>query len=327
MGVWRVGADVLARSRFTVSPLAETVAALLALHRGRPVSGREPWLRAHIPAYRDRLAANPVEALFVQAALRPNWLADFVTMPPLESDRTFHDELSRVRETPAEVAVGDLAAGLGGPVPAELRVPDLPGRAAGLLEWIWTHTVRPEWGRLSRVFEADVVARTQRLSSGGWAAALSGMRPGMRWLGDGRLRINAYDNPPRDIAADARLLFIPATTNGGWVGWDPPRRYAVVYPCTGLLADPPGGAPPEALRRLLGPVRAGILTRLAEPKSTTQLVALTGHGLGSVGGHLRVLLDAELVRRRRSGRSVLYYRTPLGDHLADPRLNRDAPSG
>jgi DNA-binding transcriptional ArsR family regulator len=56
---------------------------------------------------------------------------------------------------------------------------------------------------------------------------------------------------------------------------------------------------------------------LDTPKSTTHLVALTGHGLGSVGGHLRVLLDARLVRRRRSGRSVLYYRTETGEALAD----------
>lgn len=47
-------------------------------------------------------------------------------------------------------------------------------------------------------------------------------------------------------------------------------------------------------------------------------VAVTGYGLGSVGGHLRVLLDAGLVRRRRSGRSVLYYRTPAGDQLVSP---------
>ncbi len=35
MGVWLVGADVLARSRFAISPLAETVGTLFVL-RGAP---------------------------------------------------------------------------------------------------------------------------------------------------------------------------------------------------------------------------------------------------------------------------------------------------
>ncbi|MFI6735384.1 winged helix-turn-helix domain-containing protein [Nonomuraea sp. NPDC050451] len=43
--------------------------------------------------------------------------------------------------------------------------------------------------------------------------------------------------------------------------------------------------------------------------STTRLVAVTGQGLRSVGRHLRGLLDAGLVERRRAGRSVLYVRT------------------
>ena len=37
--------------------------------------------------------------------------------------------------------------------------------------------------------------------------------------------------------------------------------------------------------------------------------------LGSVGGHLKVLLEAGIVLRRRSGREVLYWRTALGDAL------------
>ncbi|MEO3810930.1 transcriptional regulator [Sphaerisporangium sp. B11E5] len=333
MGIWRVGADVLAGSRFTVSPLAQTVAALNALHKGRAAPGRQAWLREHRPAYRERLDGDRVEALLVWAALRPTWLADFLITPPRDDDRTFHDELRRVRQTPAEVAAADLAVAVGAPLPAELRVPDLPARAAALLEWVWTATVQPEWPRLRRVFEADIVSRTGHLGTGGWAAALAGLRPGLRWLGDGRLRINPYDNPPRHIADDAQLLFIPTTTTHGWVTWDTPHRYAIIYPCTGFLAAPPalragenptpppvraGTAPPAAVRALIGPVRAGILAHLGEPRSTTHLVALTGHSLGSVGGHLKVLLAARLIDRRRSGRSVLYYRTPLGDRLLNP---------
>jgi DNA-binding transcriptional ArsR family regulator len=61
------------------------------------------------------------------------------------------------------------------------------------------------------------------------------------------------------------------------------------------------------------------LIRLDTPKSTTQLVALTGQPLGSVGRHLKVLHEAGLASRRRAGRSVLYYRTPLGDSLVTVR--------
>ncbi|WP_394813424.1 ArsR/SmtB family transcription factor [Streptomyces johnsoniae] len=206
-------------------------------------------------------------------------------------------------------------------------MPDPAGRAADLLEWVWERAVRADWPRHRRLFEADIVSRTQALSAGGWAAALGGLRPGMRWLGDGRLRINAYAYPPRDLAA-AQLLFIPTTSPRGWVGWEEPHRYAIVYPCAGLLAErAPAAAPPDALGRLIGPARATLLAALAAPRSTTHLVALTGFALGSVGGHLRVLRDAGLVSRRRSGRSVLYYRTALGDGLAGAEAGTEAGAG
>ena len=59
-------------------------------------------------------------------------------------------------------------------------------------------------------------------------------------------------------------------------------------------------------------VAVPVLMLLDTPKSTTQLVALTGLGLGSVGRHLKILLDAGLVQRRRAGRSVLYSLTRAG---------------
>jgi len=113
------------------------------------------------------------------------------------------------------------------------------------------------------------------------------MRPSMRWLGEGRLQINAYDYPPQDLA-DGSLLFIPITGAHGWVGWRRPHLYSVVYPCAGLLAE---GQPtaPNALRRLIGPARATLLNHLDNPMSTTQLVSATGFALGAVGNHLKVL--------------------------------------
>ncbi|MDN3358449.1 helix-turn-helix domain-containing protein [Actinomadura sp. DC4] len=325
MGLWQVNADTLAGSRFVVSALNETISALIALQRATASHpGERAWLDAHLPSYRERL--DPVTALLVRAGFNRRWNVDFLTpTPPASGSPSFAAELTVIRETAPPAARADLEVALDGPLPPLLRRDDLPALAADLLEWVWAETVRPYWARRRRILEADIVSRTRQLSLDGWAAALNDMREGMRWLGDGRLQINVHDHPPREISG-AQLLFVPVTGRG-WVSWEEPHRYAVVYPCSGVLASPDRTPAPEALGRLLGPARAGVLVLLSSPFSTTQMVALTGQGLGSVGRHLRVLLDAGLVNRRRTGRSVLYYRTSAGDTLvaaahrpADPPL-------
>ena len=323
MGWWQVNADTLAGSRFVLSPLAEATASLIALEGAVAAHpGERTWLDTHHPAYRERVAGDPVTELLVRAALGRHWIADFLTLTPAgEGEPTFGEELMRMRERSPEAARADLTVSLGGPLPARLHRSDLPERAADLLQWVWTETVLPYWPRRRRIMEADVIARTRELSQGGWAVALADMRPGMRWLGEGRLQINAHDHPPRKIAG-AQLLFVPVTPRQGWVSWDAPHRYALVYPCSGVLAQADLAPAPEALGTLLGPARAGVLVLLDSPKSTTQLVALTGQGLGSVGRHLKVLLDARLVQRRRAGRSVLYYRTAAGETLLEAQRNR-----
>ncbi|MCX4797496.1 winged helix-turn-helix domain-containing protein [Streptomyces sp. NBC_01242] len=319
MGMWQINTDTLAGSRFVVSPLAETISALNALERGRADHpGERAWLDAHLPAYRARQAADPVAARLVPAALGSSWNADFITPTPTgEGTPSFAQELAPVRATTPARARADLEVSLGGPLPALLDRDDLAQRAADVLHWVWDRTVLPDWPRRRRIIEADIVARTGQLSQGGWAAALSRLRPGMRWLGGSRLQINAHDYPPKQLSG-VRLLFVPVTQRTGWVSWDDEaQRYAVVYPCSGTLADAGRARVPDSLARLLGPARAAVLVLLADPKSTTQLVALTGQALGSVGRHLKVLLDSGLADRRRAGRSVLYFRTDVGDALVE----------
>lgn len=326
MGIWQVDADTLAGSRFVVSSLAETTASLKKL--AAPVAahpGERRWLDAYLPVYRARLAAAPVTALLVDAAFGARWTADFFTPTPFgAAEDDLPDGLARIRAVPSDTVRAHLAVSAPGPLPEPLRrADDLAERAAQLLAWVWETAVRPEWPRRRRVMEADVVARTRELTRGGWAAAFGGMRPTMRWLGEGRLRINAHDYPPRDISG-AELLFVPVTPKQGWVSWPPAGdRYAVVYPCAGALADAGRAAPPAGLATLIGPARAQVLLLLDPALTTTQLVALTGQGLGSVGRHLKVLLDAGLVGRRRAGRSVLYYRSPAGETLLAAQRDGD----
>ncbi len=148
---------------------------------------------------------------------------------------------------------------------------------ADVLSAAWQALLEPEWPTLRAILERDVVYRAGQLTSRGWAAA-----PG-----------------------DLRL--------------DPPWPPALVYPARGVAAlwERPGRpAPGSALDRLLGPSRATILIALEEPASTTQLVATLGQSLGGIGEHLAVLREAGLISRARSGRSVLYRRTPAGHALA-----------
>jgi DNA-binding transcriptional ArsR family regulator len=316
MGVWRIESDELVSSRFVVSPLIETVGALRMFARHDPTPDAREWYRANVPRFRAHLATDPRLEPLVAALLRPRWIADFITPPPDPADRTFHDGLRRVRHSDPHQAREILREGGNGVVHPALARGNVADLAAELLEWLWVHTVRADWPRRRQLLEADVLSRTRQLAFGGWSAALDGLRPGMRWLGDGELRINAYDYPPRSLLG-AQLFFVPATGPRGWVCWDASGRHAIVYPCSGGLAPRSREQSPVALQKLVGPVRAMVLTLLEEPRSTSQLVALTGFGLGSIGGHLAVLHDAGLVTRRRSGRSVLYLRTPVGNRLVE----------
>ncbi|MFB8236925.1 ArsR family transcriptional regulator [Kitasatospora purpeofusca] len=343
MGRWRVDADTLAGSRFVLSPLAETVAALKTLHRGTGAHpGERRWLATALPRYRERLAADPVAAALVRTALGPRWNATFLTptpgaptpgaVPVPDGAALFARELAEVRATPPAVVRADLAETLGAAdesalPPLLLRHGDLAGHAAGLLSWVWTETVEPDWARRRRIIEADILARTAALGSGGWAEALGDLRPGMRWLGGDGLRTGAEPAAESRELTAAELLFVPVTPGQSWLCWDVPavdgrrvrpgRRYAVVYPCSGVLVDEDRRPVPEALAALLGRGRAELLALLDPPKTTSQLVALTGLPLGSVGRHLRILREAGLALRRRAGRSVLYHRTAAGQVLLD----------
>ncbi|MEU0512319.1 ArsR family transcriptional regulator [Amycolatopsis sp. NPDC006125] len=74
--------------------------------------------------------------------------------------------------------------------------------------------------------------------------------------------------------------------------------------------------PPSASAvRLLGRARAELLTALHSPATTTDLARALAVTPSAVSQHLRILRENGLVTRERSGRSVLYVITPLGEAL------------
>ncbi|SDT59710.1 helix-turn-helix transcriptional regulator [Jiangella sp. DSM 45060] len=315
MSEFLVDADTLANARFGTSQLTETVSALRLLH-GRAEPWFRPWKDAHGPAYQAALAAHPVWAAIVDSAFGRSWLADFFTVPPSAPDLELRDELEPLLALSDDRIRADLGFVRTPLPPVLVETRGLAAAAADLLRWIWTTTVEPEWPRRVRLLQADIVSRTSRLSEHGWSGVLRGLGPDVRWLGDGRIQINRWDYPVTDVRG-CDLLFIATHSQRVHVSWLPPKRYAIVYPVTGIFAAT--ATADEPLVRLLGRNRARVLTAAAEPVSTTSLVATTGLSLATISGHLRVLTDAGLLERRRSGRSVLYWQSGTGRRVAEGR--------
>ena len=308
MSEFLVDADTLANARFGTSPLTETVSALKMLR-----APTEPWYRAwkdaHLAAFQHQLAEHPIWAGIVDSAFGRSWVADFFTVPPLEPDQQLSDELELLTALDDDQIRADLSV-VRTPLPSlVLESRGLAEEAADLLRWVWATAVEPDWTRRLRVLQADIVSRTSRLSEQGWSGVLRGLGPDVRWLGDGRIQVNRWDYPPTDVRG-RDLMFIAAHTNKVNVSWRKPDRFALTYPVSGIFAG--SAAPSEPLVQLLGRNRARILVESADPVSTTVLVATTGLSLATVSDHLRVLTDAGLLERRRSGRSVLYWQSDTG---------------
>jgi hypothetical protein len=322
---WVVSADLLARGRFTVSPLSETVAALEVLLADDPPG--TPWIRSFRALHREACLAmmgeDELRAAISghlwrqQRGQRPGWIADFLTLPPLGGGAAFADELEQLAAWDDDRIRAEMRQVTGSPLPSALAAPGLRDAVAGILRWVWATTLQPDWPRRRAVLEADIVSRGSWLASHGWASVLASLSHCSAWLGDGRLQVNGFPGPDWDLSQARQLDFVPVHSHIGWGTLEPPDRYALVYPVSGALAETGSTRhSADALGRLIGPNRARILRLLDVPRSTTQLAALTGLPAGAVGNHLRVLLDAGALLRRRSGREVLYWRTPQGDTLA-----------
>jgi DNA-binding transcriptional ArsR family regulator len=238
--------------------------------------------------------------------------------------QTIEADLAAVRATPPELARAEIEVALRLQPVADRRVAralrseravDL---VADVLEAAWAALVAPTWPAVRALLERDVLHRASRLVRDGWAGAFAGLDDRIRWR-DGGLEILGRPAETTSLGGEGLLLVPSAYVWPSIMTYlEPPWPRAVVYPARGVAAlwSTAPVPPPAALARLVGPVRARVLAGLDEPASTTHLALRLALPLGTVGDHLKVLLDGGLVSRERAGRSVLYRRTPVGEALA-----------
>ncbi len=322
-----VGNEDLTQTRFALSPLWELSHALRLLG-GDPLQRDEPVLRPWLVRARDRYLAlvRETDIEVILALHPPGWGADFLAPVPAGLYTTIDDLLDQVRSTPPEQAHREVAEALRRQPRVDPRVrrilasDQVAVRAADVLAAAWQALLEPEWHALRAILERDVVYRAGQLATRGWAAALTGLHANLSWH-QGRIELSRWPGDEQAGLGGRGLLFIPSVFS--WprlaLTLDPPWPPALIYPARGVAAlweQPARTGPGTALERLLGVSRAAILNALEEPASTTQLAVSLGQSVGGIGDHLAVLRAAGLVTRGRSGRSVLYRRTPVGDALA-----------
>jgi DNA-binding transcriptional ArsR family regulator len=321
-----VSRDDLAGCRFAISPVVETNSALRMLTGYDHAGVLRPWVQRMHPRLAPLRRAEPAVGALISLFRRDD-NADFLQPPPSGPRASFTDELAVVRATPLSRARAELRRNLAGhrTPPAYARrildAPDVVDRLADALQATWRALIEPDWPRLRAVLERDIVHRAGRLTAYGWSAALADLHHAVGWSPPGAITIRHRDTG-RYVLAGRGLLFVPSVFGNLILGVEQ-RPFAMVYRARGVAGfyGAPAAPPGDPLGPLIGPARAAILRALTVPATTSQLAAQLGMSLGNVGGHLAVLRTAGLVERTRTGRSVYYVATPLGDAL----LSSDAP--
>lgn len=320
--VLRLNPESVARSRFALSPLAETLSAMITLTR-KDEPWLELWTRSQRRQFQQFLADDPFAAGFIALTASTKWLPAPVCIPPTAGMKTsLADELSRVRSFSDAAVVEDLQ---------EARRQSwqqhqwhwvdghhLADRIADLMQTIWTRHVEPDWPRRRAVLERDVMYRAGLLAAYGWTAAVDQMSRHSSWIAADAIQFSSWHTVPDRQVGDSGLQFVPVTRSSGtWLAEWPPDDFALIYPARGT-ADHPPPQDDDAVDRLLGVGRARVLRELERPATTSELATELGLSLGTIGGHLAILRSARLIAGTRIGHRVVYRRTELADQLLTP---------
>ncbi|MEN3280497.1 MAG: hypothetical protein V7607_1637 [Solirubrobacteraceae bacterium] len=314
----RFGAGDLARVRFAISPLVELRHSRRVLEDPGAQALHLPWVIEARRALADLDLAR-LRALDPADVYSP----DFISPPPTSPLAELEDELSRIAATPAEQVRAEIRRSYRStrtPAVLEPLIDDTTAAIAALVELLrayWNRALAPHWPRLRAVLEGDVLHRARQIADGGAERLFADVDPAVSWA-EGVLRIDKKFDETVDLE-DRGLLFVPSVFTWPRVVLitDPQWQPTIIYPARGVgtLWEPQQPAAPQALAGVLGRVRAGVLTALDRPRSTTDLAQTLGVSAGGVSQHLGALRAAGLVQGHRVGRVVLYLRSPAGDTL------------
>ncbi|MEU6391086.1 helix-turn-helix domain-containing protein [Streptomyces sp. NPDC046939] len=318
----------LARTSFAYSPLQEAVYSLRCWRDPARYPHQRPWLRRLAPAFRRQ------DTEVLTALIAPSlWIPDFLTPRPDRPRPVFAQQLKALGATPPHTLAADFTAAYAGePLPPVVRAgladpAALLDRIVRALTAYWEDCLAPDWWpRVHTVLESDLAYRGKVLAEEGAGGLFASLDPRLTWNGEVLTLVKKLDRHPwseADIEIGGRgLVLVPTLfAVGAHTNIDPVLPPLLCYPARGraTISETPPPATDEALTRLLGASRARILHLLRDPASTTELAHRLAVTPGAVSQHLAILYDAGLLTRARSGRSVRYARSELGERLCGAR--------
>ncbi|MGI8678836.1 MAG: DUF5937 family protein [Jatrophihabitans sp.] len=311
----RLGQSDLERLRFAYSPLAEVAESLYVLHCGRiPDLHRCWWDKT-----RENLRQVDMRVLSaIVPAPRPH-VASFLLTGAREPSTSIDDQLEMVANVAPERLRADLEVVWGGELPRQTQQLLEHGggpRIADALRQYWLAAIAPYWPQIRAVLDADVAYRAARLARGGIEALLNDLHPELEWA-EHAITVQSSAARAEHSLTGAGLVLVPCVFAWPHVmadigsGSPPsitygPRGIGELWPSADLPARDG-----DALGALLGHSRAAVLLDLGLPRSTSDLARVLKQSMPAVSAHLAVLRRAGLVTSWRSGRRVLYQRTPL----------------
>ena len=315
----------LARTRFAVSPLSETIAGLQQLGVWRNEVHR-PWIRwASGELAAQSLALPRTWPLIVND--RPGW-PQFLLPAPAGAQMTIDDQLAAMQQTTDRQVRNSLHRVFGSQLPdaaAELAADPAVGLRviAAELREAYDRLIAPHWSRIRGVLDNDIAYRARQLANGGSARLFADLHPDLSWH-DGRLTLTDVARGNRDATgvAPGGLVLIPVVLGPPcvMVKLHTTTQTTVRYPARGIGALWAAGTRPATASaiRLLGRPRARLLEELRSPATTADLARAFDITPSAVSQHLGVLRASGLVAGKRTGRRVLYQITEQGLALLQP---------
>jgi biotin operon repressor len=314
----RMAPGDLTRLRFAYSPLAEAIMSLYMLRTGQVHVLSRRWAQTA----RERLRDLDTTLLYAIVAPRCP-----VLTPPLDLNgaNTIERQLQLLAQWPPDLLRAELESVWQGlPMPAAARqvIADGPAgnrRVATALGTYWDAVIAPHWDQMRAVLDADIAYRAQQATLGGISALLKDLHPQVQ-LNQSTIRISKNGHRNYDLEGNG-LLLMPCVFAGSSLSFDPgslglptidygPRGLGTVWDANGATAST--GDP---LTAMLGQSRTAILRSTELPRTTTGLARELGLSGASISVHLSILKRCGMVISWRSGRRVLYQRTPLASSV------------